>query len=847
MSKVTNKLLKEVKKQNQDFEWYPTTREIIEAMYWDLLGDKVDESTYRAEGRRYSMLDIGAGNGKVHSVIKEIAEEQPLLEQYFYYKNGQFPREDSDSKSWRNENERLANRVSIDKYMVIEKSEILVEAMPKETLVVGMDFKENTIIDKQSDIVFCNPPYTEYVEWSSKIIREANAKTIYLVIPQRWGKDKSIAQALKDRKAKVKIIGNFDFINAEDRKARAYVSLVKVELDSHKFRGKRVSGRNSTINVDPFDLWFNDTFKIKADKEKQTSHFHEAEKKKTSFDERVKNELVSGNDLITVLVELYNLDMQKLMNNYMKLSEIDAELFKELDVNIDSVLAALKEKIHGKKNFYWEEIFKNLTKLTSRLTRSTREKLKQKLMSNASIDFNTSNIRTVVVWALKNANHYYEEQMLDLYDSFTTEEGINLYKSNKHFHEDNFRYNRNDKSAEKYALDYRIILHYWLSDWDTERGEISDRQVENIQDAMVIARNLGFTLNQSQFDFTNRNHNFAYGKKSNLYFSGRENILRKGAKTHDGKIEEVYMHTGTPNENGERVMDKDGITYVYSEENEIDWLQYKIDELYLDASQVRVDADIFTTVKTHKNGNCHFQFNKKFMQKLNLEVGRIRGWLKNPAHAAQEMDISIEEASEYWESSFTLLPSSLDSLLPAPKDEVQDHDEKHSVMINGKEVAISFEPDRAYIHCGDMLEYNGDWIEISFSSDHKLTLCDKNLPDVLEEVTGHKSNFKRIELIKSIYDDITSPSMEYYAQRNLIASDVRLDDYDVHLQVLNYAYWFYDLEYAPIDLIPKAVIVVDVLEEEIIPANILIVSSAIKSTDFKEIEITEANANGTLF
>jgi hypothetical protein len=52
------------------------------------------------------------------------------------------------------------------------------------------------------------------------------------------------------------------------------------------------------------------------------------------------------------------------------------------------------------------------------------------------------------------------------------------------------------------------------------------------------------------------------------------------------------------------------------------------------------------------------------MKKLNLEVGRIRGWLKDPVHAAEELDISVEEATEYWNSSFELLPSNLATLLP---------------------------------------------------------------------------------------------------------------------------------------------------------------------------------------
>lgn len=687
--------VKKLKEANQDFEWYPTTREIIEAMYWDLLGKKVGEETYRAEGRRYSMLDIGAGNCKVFNTIKEIAEEQPLLEKIWYAKKGT----KDEYTGYRNDSERLANRVIITKYMAIEKSDILIEQMPKETLVVGTDFHENTLIDKHSDIVFCNPPYSEYAEWSTKIIREANANTIYLVIPQRWGKHKGIAQAIKDRKAKVKIIGNFDFLNAEDRKARAYVSLVKIELNHKKFRGERYARRDSSINVDPFDLWFGDVFKISADKKNyERDYFKDKDNKKESFKERVENEVVAGRGLVPVLVELYNKELEKLVTNYQKLSEIDQELFKELKVDFDSILGSFKEKIVGLKNFYWDELFNNLNEITSRLTNSSRDKLKSKLMANASIDFTEGNIRSVVIWILKNANHYYEQQMLDLYDTFTTEEGIKLYKSNQHFVKDDFRYNRREKNLDRYALDYRIILYAHIDEWDKREGRISDKQYENIRDVSTIAKNLGFSVINDTFQYASRyNKTFQYGKKENIFFSKSHDNLKKGTKTLNGKIEEVYIHTCTPNENGERVMEKDGVIYVYSDENKKDWVQYKVGGAYYSAENVIIEDDIFTTIRPYKNGNCHFQFNQIFIKKLNLEVGRIRGWLKDPKHAAEEMDITIEEAQEYWESSFTLLPSHLGDLLPQTTQQEQQPEEVETEEVIEDEVVISNQYDDAQL------------------------------------------------------------------------------------------------------------------------------------------------------
>mgnify|MGYP000928682419 FL=1 len=71
---TTRKLIQENINNGTDFEFYPTTREIIEAMYWDINGPLKSEKDYRAEAQRISLLDIGAGNCKLYEIFKEIAE-----------------------------------------------------------------------------------------------------------------------------------------------------------------------------------------------------------------------------------------------------------------------------------------------------------------------------------------------------------------------------------------------------------------------------------------------------------------------------------------------------------------------------------------------------------------------------------------------------------------------------------------------------------------------------------------------------------------------------------------------------------------------------------------------------
>lgn len=740
---TTRKLIQENINNGTDFEFYPTTREIIEAMYWDMNGPLKSEKDYRAEALKVSLLDIGAGNCKLYEIFKEIAESQPMLEQYYYHpindveyyskciplkiidrinsrdlrvifkdeNNEEFEKEllmdefmimlknttiesiDFSSLDWqherldrteklivlekidnyeprhsyRNDSERLANRIYFEKYMAIEKSQTLIDNMPNNVFVVGTDFNENTLIDKNAEYVFCNPPYSEFSQWSERIIKESNAKVIYLVIPKRWGCHGNIAYAIKQRKAAVSIVGNFDFLDSEDRKARAKVSLVKIDL-----RGKAVKPKygykvkSEECRVDPFTLWFNETFPIDA-KNSEESDYTMREQKAKEHKEKVKNALVNGSDLVSSLVELYNIEIEKLTTNYLKVSELDADILKELNVNVQHLLNGFREKIKGLKNQYWQEIFNNLDSITTRLTSRTRESLKSTLLSNTNIDFTTSNVRSVVIWVIKNSSKYFNSQMLEVYDDFTTGDGISLYKSNANFMKDSWRYCKSEKDRlGKYALDYRIVCHGYRSDysWERDKNILSDAQKQYIKDIVIIAKNLGFTIDSIHYDTL-------YLKEKHLttFKPQRDKPLKVGTKTLSGKIEEVYCQTHIPNENGERVMEKDGVIYVYRDDQVTTWYQYTIGTQYYHEDMIRTDNDTFTTIRGHSNGNVHFQFNQEFIKKLNLEVGRLRGWIKTPQEAAEEFDITLEEANNYWKSTYELLPSTLAHLLPQSKAE----------------------------------------------------------------------------------------------------------------------------------------------------------------------------------
>jgi hypothetical protein len=200
-------LVEELKAAGEDFEWYPTTRRMV-----DVVGQDI---TATVSKRPDSLLDIGAGDGRV---LVMLAEHFPHAKLYG-----------------------------------IEKSLRLMQAQPDDIIPVGTEFFEQDLMSLPVSAVFCNPPYSEFEEWACRIIDTAHAEHVYLVIPQRWELSKPIQEALKRRDATAKVIHRDNFEDAE-RRARAVVHIVRVRFRTREWNG---------YMEDPFDLWFDqniDTF-----------------------------------------------------------------------------------------------------------------------------------------------------------------------------------------------------------------------------------------------------------------------------------------------------------------------------------------------------------------------------------------------------------------------------------------------------------------------------------------------------------------------------------------------------------------------------------------------------------
>ena len=573
--KSVNQLVLELNENNEDYEFYPTTQEIVDCLVHKITRKRTfGRGEYECDYS--SVLDIGCGNG---AFFQKLDNTEPLKvnrEEYNY---------------------KLLNL----RYG-IEKSSVLWEQIPDSIIMLGSDFHEQTLIDKEVELIFCNPPYSEYEAWAEKIIMQGNCKAIALVIPCRWKDNERITEALKKRNMEAEVLGTFDFLNAE-RKARAKVDLLLISFVKDF---NEIGMYRETVKTDPFDVWFNETFKINAEKGKVYDFDNNEQKRQ---------ELIAHGDTAEMMVQFYNADMEKLYSNYRQLEKLDADIFRELKVDIPNLKEGLKSRISGLKHLYWNELFRKYNRITKRLTSTGRRKVIEKLNSNTAIDFTLNNIFQLTMWLIKNSNKLFDSQITAFFLDLCNPETIHRYKSNKRWSDDDWRYikdgfngwgdevAKHKQTLKNIRLDYRIVVHSYrnfdFSDY-SNRVDMTGSCVDFLEDMYIIAENLGFdvvrVLPENRYD---------------LSFYGWNNF-------------DVFYNDGE-------------------------------------------ERKLFANVKLYKNGNRHVKFCKPFMQKLNVEMARINGWVQDKSEAMSELDIPADELAQIWGTNYKILPQNEVKLLGLPE------------------------------------------------------------------------------------------------------------------------------------------------------------------------------------
>jgi len=475
----TAKKVQMLRAADEDYEFYPTTPEIMEAMSKDLWAylrsHKNDYSNYNARGGRRN----------------ENAEDIGIREDYEYIGKREKKTERLDIDSFLDigaGDGRVLDLFPAQKKYGIEIARTQADDLIRRGIfIIGRNYWDVSLQNNDYALIYSNPPFSAFTLWVNKILVECNFRVLYLVMPVRWQNQDEITRELKRYEAT--IVGEFDFAKA-DREARGKVNLVRVNVPWEKIEGESKYGQKyqSTLE-DAFERFVRE-------------NIADFEPKKNKYVEEDKEELVLKQTPIDQLLSDYEREREELGNAFRAIGKLDPAIIKLMGQDKSSMLEIIKESIKGLKKKYWRATFDKLEPVKKRMTYKTREHIFHSIEEFGTMDFNVDNIYSVVVWIINNANIGILDQIGEVFDGMTASDYIENYVSNKHWVKSDWRNTQDSRKHYKYSklperwkigLDYRIVVEAHNQNSYSYMGK---RTI--IDDFIVVCRNLGFPIAENE-------------------------------------------------------------------------------------------------------------------------------------------------------------------------------------------------------------------------------------------------------------------------------------------------------------------------------------------------------------
>ncbi|MDP2566431.1 class I SAM-dependent methyltransferase [Pseudoalteromonas marina] len=498
--------LRELKKNSEDYSWYPTTDEQIKCITDDILKLNKLFDLGIDNDKEIKILDIGAGDGRILTSINGALSDQMY---------------------------RGVDMLAIEKASVHTN-----EYFKKNITLIGSEFDETNLVSKKCSIAVCNPPYDDFQNWLEKIISQLTFGVFYAVVPVRWVKDERIQLAIKERGIKLtEVLLESDFLNAE-RRANTKVNVIRfsfVDLNDSSLHLSEEAIKNRDNKVclctdgnDAFQRFIEDELCIKKTTVKEphrigsfNASIAETIASESLFNENGKStELVKSKGLLFALLDNYERDLNHSLDQYKLIGQIDRTLLLKLNVDTYSIQKAVKCELEGIRNVYWSMLINNLEAISQKLTKEKRTHLEDTLKKN-SLDFNYKNAIYVISYAVELANNMIEDSLIEVFKKLTNESSVTKhYKSNKHMYFDSWRHTKPNNDT-RFILDYRFIHNYR---YNYTGDKLNDSAYNFLGDIIVAFKLLGY----SQIRTTHSQAEVLAGKSVCVYghgIDGKEVLL----------------------------------------------------------------------------------------------------------------------------------------------------------------------------------------------------------------------------------------------------------------------------------------------------------------------------------
>jgi hypothetical protein len=236
----TSKKVQILRAADEDFEFYPTTPEIMEAMNKDIWKYLRNHNKDYAQRQKEELYIKTSYEHYTKAFSKNKKTENLVIGSFLDIGTG---------------DGRVLDFFSADKNYGIEIARAQADDLIRKGIfIIGRNYWDVSLIDQYFSLIYSNPPFSSFVQWVSKLLVECNFSLLYLVMPVRWQNHPEITNELKRYEAT--IVGEFDFSKA-DREARGKVHLVRVNAPwvYEDERGQKSTNKYQQTLEDAFERW----------------------------------------------------------------------------------------------------------------------------------------------------------------------------------------------------------------------------------------------------------------------------------------------------------------------------------------------------------------------------------------------------------------------------------------------------------------------------------------------------------------------------------------------------------------------------------------------------------------
>ncbi|MCG9576124.1 DUF4942 domain-containing protein [Vibrio tubiashii] len=475
---------------------------------------------------------------------------------------------------------RVLQQLTEGNRYAIEISETLRRQYNDDIVVLGTDFTEQSLIDKYVHLVFSNVPYTQMNVWAPKILNEAFSNAVVLILPTRWVKSTAIQQAIASRGWEAKVLGTYTYEEA-DREARAVVDVIRFFSPHNKYYD---GGKSHTR--DPFDNYFTHTFPGIKTKGSGSKGFFEE-----SFKEQVEERLAKGfqSGSTSNAVSLRKEEVATLVESY----ETDLREIYAVFETIDALPQAVFDEMEGS----FENLRRNFRAKVSSLKAVYWRNMMSSLPAITSL-LTTSTQKHLLARILDNQN-------LD----FTL------------------------GNVRAVAL---WIVQNFTQYIDSQFIEA----VSKLDDAIDVKL---YKSNRDLLVPSKKSWRWQCEAKAKYYFDYRCVLSPRYAFRESPSTDATFS-------TGELIVDLLAVAYNLGFDTSLNLDPMKMTFVYGETTEFYYydhhseTKEVVFTIKVFRKGSMHVVFNKEFMIKMNVQFGRLKGWLHSAEQASDEIGIPLKKA-----------------------------------------------------------------------------------------------------------------------------------------------------------------------------------------------------------